>query len=80
MSSQTEVKHVHVFDSEVSALRYASHQTMCYSGAVDLGCTCGAVRTFTPSDGQPTKAFWGFDWGSPNPPLASQPPHLAWKD
>ena len=92
----SEVKHVHIFDSEVYCLRYGSsvptrgayapretdvmiHQKR-YSGAVELGCACGKQRTFTPSDGQPTKEFWGVDMGSPNPPLDSQPPHLAWRE
>lgn len=73
-------KHVHVFDSELYCLRYRYSSPPRYTGAVELGCACGKQRTFTPSDGQPTKAFWGFDMGSPNPPLPSQPPHLAWED
>jgi hypothetical protein len=82
MPTETEVKHVHVFDSEVYCLRYqdSSRHPIRYSGAVELGCACGKQRTFTPSDGQPTKEFWGFDLGHPNQPLPSQPPHLAWKD
>jgi hypothetical protein len=72
--------HIHVFDSDIYILRYqdSPRRPTCYSGTADLGCECGARRTFTPSDGQPTKAFWGFDMGQPNPPLPSQPPHLAW--
>jgi hypothetical protein len=68
--------HIHVFDSEVRILRYTVRGVP--NGVVDLGCTCGATRTFTFSDGQPSKEFWGVDIGKPNPPLPSQPPHLAW--
>jgi hypothetical protein len=87
-------EHIHVFDSEVYCLRYQAPTPRRgvyaptasdgmippsrYSGAVELGCECGAVRTFTPSDGQPTKEFWGSDMGQPNPALPSQPPHLVW--
>lgn len=80
MSEQTEVKHIHVFDSEVYCLRYRYSSPRRYTGAVELGCACGKQRLFTPSDGQPTKAFWGVDMGTPNPPLDSQPPHLAWRE
>lgn len=71
--------HKHVFDSERHITRfYSCTNPKTYSGAVSLGCACGMTRIFTPVDGQPTSEFWGVDMGKPNPPLPSQPAHLAW--
>lgn len=82
MPAETEIKHVHVFDSEVYLMQFQDRYfgKPVNSGAVVMECECGKRRTFTPSDGQPTKAFWGVDMGSPNPHPESQPPHLAWKE
>ncbi len=81
MSAETAIEsHVHRFDSAEFTLRFqdSSRGTVRYSGAVELACACGKRRLFGPSDGQPTKAFWGADFGTPNPWPESQPQHLAW--